>query len=658
MYIMKNKNGFNLVELTVALGVSAIVGLGVMTLVSNLQKSSKKLEQDFAVSEMKFLVLKAMTQPKHCVANWGGLEVTPWLSKPDSEIFSNDLYLGTTTVSSTNSMVYSKSSVPLLKMFRTSYAQPKKDTEVGASLYYRYGEGDGQFRVSYIGLSNLKLLRDMEMKIMSGGIERVVKAQNATVNMSIKYTVGENVVGENKIKDKKAKQVIEQKFVLPLTLRYSPNGKRVFIHDCGYQGSVDSVACNTLGGELYKQGNNLECKSIAIRKRSISPHAIKAESDASALEVVVSNNALYPSRITAGATQLCPTGSAYCQGTINEFKSPVSCKTKATAPGGVRVEDCVVLGTMSGDAIHDSKRVTDFLEFWVNSVTGDPEYDRVKREIEIQFIKDKKVRQCTCRQNAQSRGSCTVLGAPDASGWVKIKSDSYTGCSGPVVEGGPGAPGYFIPPQSLETRDCNGDAVVDGGYRKCSFGSTETDAFNCQDVCGGNGDTYIPCDKSGSSGLNYCEVTGDNRHDIFRLKAGDLYVGDSFCKNYPTVCKVKGDLDIYDHMTIRKMFYDSDLILKDNVKDLSLGDAKKVLNITGVSFDWKRNNQHDLGVVVQEVEKYFPEITHRNEKLNVKTLETEKLIAPLIEMIKENERVIASQKSRIKDINRKLKHQP
>ena len=288
--IMKNKNGFNLVELTVALGVSVIVGLGVITLVSNLQKSRKSLEQDFAVSEMKFLVLKAMTQPKHCVANWGEREVTQWLSKPSTEIMLNDLYLGTTTVSSTNNLIHSKTDTPLIRMFKTSFASPKKDTAVSESLYNRYGEGDGQFRVSSISLHNVQLLREMDMKILVGGVERVVKAQNATVSMSIKYVVGENVVGVNTIKDKKSKQVVEQTFVLPLTVRKSPNGNKLFIHDCGYQGSVDSVACATLGSELYKQGNVLECRSIAIKRKATSQVAIRAEHDATALEVVVSNN--------------------------------------------------------------------------------------------------------------------------------------------------------------------------------------------------------------------------------------------------------------------------------------------------------------------------------------------------------------------------------
>ncbi|OFZ20490.1 MAG: hypothetical protein A2202_07865 [Bdellovibrionales bacterium RIFOXYA1_FULL_36_14] len=663
---MKNKKGFNLVELTVALGVSAVVGLGVMTLVSNLQKSSKKIEQDFAVSEMKFLVMKAMTQSKHCVANFGGQEVTRLLqTKPNPPyIIFNDLYMGETTRTATGGITYKRETRRLAQMYNISLPSPRSDDKVPEKNYFRYGEGDSQFRVSHIGLENLRMLNEMDMKttVMVSGVpvERVVKVYNASIDLRIKYAVGENVTGVNNIKDKKAKQVIEHKVALPLTIQKRPNGARSYIYDCGYQMGLDSVACDTVGGEFFKQGNTLECRSIAIKHKpkpvtaTATPSAVSVNSEAPDNSLLLGPQTsplpIIHSRLTVGDSILCPTGATYCQTAENAFKSPVQCKKKSGAVNGI--EDCVILGTVSGTTTQDSKRITDYVEFWVNSVTGAAEYDRVKRELEIQFMKNGKVQQCSCRQHAKSRGACTVLsGAPDGLGFVNIPSDSYDTCAGPIVEGGPGVPGYFTPPQELDTRDCNGDSVADGSYRSCSGTSTETDPFNCTDVCGGNGDIYIPCDKSGTSGKNYCEITDeDKKHDIFKQKAGDLYVGDSI--------NVSGNMDIFDYMTIRKMHYTSDLLLKENIKTLTLQDSQKVLNINGVGFDWKRNNQHDLGVVAQEVGKYFPEIIHQNAKMNIKTIETEKLLAPLLEMIKENERIIASQKSRIKEINKKIKQQP
>ena len=666
---MKNKKGFNLVELTIALGVSAVVGLGVMTLVSNLQKSSKKMEQDFAVSEMKFLIMKAMTQSKHCVANFGGLEVTRLLQKtlPNPPyIIINDLYMGEATRTATGGITYKKESRRLAQMFKTQFPSPRRDNQVAPNLYYRYGEGDSQFRVSHIGLENLKLLNEMDMKVtvMVGSVpvERVVKVHNASIDLRVKYAVGENVSGVNNLKDKKAKQVIEHKVLLPLTVRKNSNGTRSYIYDCGYQISLDSATCDTVGGEFYKQWNTLECRSVAIKHKpkpvtaTATPLAVSVNSEApaSGLNIVPQSLPLpiIHSRLTVGNSILCPIGATYCQAVQNEFKSPIQCKKKPFAVGGVPVEDCVILGTVSGTTAQDSKRITDYLEFWVNSVTGAAEYDLVKREVEIQFMKNGKVQQCSCRQYAKSRGTCTVLDAtPQSSGFVSIPPSSYDKCTGPIMEAGPGDPGYFIPPQELDNRDCNSDGVADGSYRSCSSTSTETDPFNCTDICGGNGDTYIPCDNSGTSGKNYCEITDeDKKHDIFKQKAGDLYVGESI--------NVSGDMDIYDYMTIRKMHYKSDLFLKENIKTLTLQDSQKVLDINGVGFDWKRNNQHDLGVVAQEVGKYFPEIIHQNAKMNIKTIETEKLLAPLLEMIKENERIIASQKSRIKEINKKIKQQP
>ena len=61
----------------------------------------------------------------------------------------------------------------------------------------------------------------------------------------------------------------------------------------------------------------------------------------------------------------------------------------------------------------------------------------------------------------------------------------------------------------------------------------------------------------------------------------------------------------------------SDARLKENVEDLNYG-LKDVLDIRPVSFDWKdkRDGQHDIGVIAQEIEKIIPEVVVEVDTLN------------------------------------------
>ena len=84
----------------------------------------------------------------------------------------------------------------------------------------------------------------------------------------------------------------------------------------------------------------------------------------------------------------------------------------------------------------------------------------------------------------------------------------------------------------------------------------------------------------------------------------------------------------------------SDARLKENVKDLNYG-LKDVLDIRPVSFDWidKRNGQHDIGVIAQEIEKIIPEVVVEVDTLNSedthKTVDYAKLTSVLIKAVQE-----------------------
>jgi hypothetical protein len=95
----------------------------------------------------------------------------------------------------------------------------------------------------------------------------------------------------------------------------------------------------------------------------------------------------------------------------------------------------------------------------------------------------------------------------------------------------------------------------------------------------------------------------------------------------------------------------SDERLKENVETIK-GSLDKVMSIGGYEFDWvpmegiHENEGHDIGVIAQEIQKVLPEIvtTRENGYLAVKY---EKIVALLIEAIKEQQKQIDDIKSKL-----------
>ena len=77
----------------------------------------------------------------------------------------------------------------------------------------------------------------------------------------------------------------------------------------------------------------------------------------------------------------------------------------------------------------------------------------------------------------------------------------------------------------------------------------------------------------------------------------------------------------------------SDARLKKNVK--TIDNALDIVDqLRGVSFDWKEDDKHSIGVIAQEVEEVLPEIVVEDEK-EVKTVDYGKMVGVLINAIKE-----------------------
>jgi len=87
----------------------------------------------------------------------------------------------------------------------------------------------------------------------------------------------------------------------------------------------------------------------------------------------------------------------------------------------------------------------------------------------------------------------------------------------------------------------------------------------------------------------------------------------------------------------------SDIRLKTNIKPID-DPLAKVIQIEGVSFNWKENNRPALGVIADQVEEIIPELVHGDDP---KTVNYNGLIGLLIEAVKEQQTQIDSLKNRL-----------
>ena len=96
----------------------------------------------------------------------------------------------------------------------------------------------------------------------------------------------------------------------------------------------------------------------------------------------------------------------------------------------------------------------------------------------------------------------------------------------------------------------------------------------------------------------------------------------------------------------------SDINLKDNIKVID-DPLAKVLQLNGVSFDWKDTGQSSAGVIAQDVERVMPGII-RDNSTGYKSLNYNGLIGLLIEAVKEQNETIEVLKQKINTLEERL----
>jgi hypothetical protein len=160
---------------------------------------------------------------------------------------------------------------------------------------------------------------------------------------------------------------------------------------------------------------------------------------------------------------------------------------------------------------------------------------------------------------------------------------------------------------------------------------------------------YVGIQRTGvNSGILLFEVSGTERARI--SSAGGFSVGTTAD---PGVGAIYATGDI-------TAFYSSDIRLKKDIEPIS-EPIKKLMEISGVTYKWNEEylkdkdvdgyfvRETEVGVIAQEVEKVLPEVVATREN-GYKAVRYEKLVALLIEAVKDQQKQIDELKARLEEV--------
>tara|TARA_R100001594_G_scaffold134101_2_gene175070 strand:- start:3238 stop:6012 length:2775 start_codon:yes stop_codon:yes gene_type:complete len=142
---------------------------------------------------------------------------------------------------------------------------------------------------------------------------------------------------------------------------------------------------------------------------------------------------------------------------------------------------------------------------------------------------------------------------------------------------------------------------------------------------------------------------GDTAKQVNNIYTNNLIAGGNITANGNIVgdnsTNITGIAGITASGTVQAGDFDStsDIRLKTNVQVIE-NPLAKVIQIEGVSFNWKEDNRPALGVIADQVQKIIPELVHGD---NPKTVNYNGLIGLLIEAVKEQQIQIDELKSKL-----------
>ena len=90
----------------------------------------------------------------------------------------------------------------------------------------------------------------------------------------------------------------------------------------------------------------------------------------------------------------------------------------------------------------------------------------------------------------------------------------------------------------------------------------------------------------------------------------------------------------------------SALKYKENINEITSSDI--IYNLRPVTFDWKKDGSHDVGLIAEEVGDYMPELVSKDKEGNVEGVKYSKLTSLLIKAVQDQQKEIDELKSLLK----------
>ena len=273
-------------------------------------------------------------------------------------------------------------------------------------------------------------------------------------------------------------------------------------------------------------------------------------------------------------------------------------------------------------------------------------------------------------------GTLTVAGTADANDvtiddWGSISASLATissSASGSQLNIANNADNRLVTAQGTDYLNAEANLTFDGTH--LSIGGTSITNYTSgshSQIVGLVGGTQSGSLLEAYAGGNFVLGIRDNStdgHDNFAVVSGDggYYSGNQYTKlafkvsgsgatyigGKATVAnglEVTGSIDASGDITA---YFSSDERLKDNLTPI-VGALDKINQIGGYEFDWNNNSEHsghDVGVIAQEIEKVLPEVVVDRDN-GYKAVRYEKIVALLIEAIKQQQLQIDELKSKI-----------
>ena len=92
---------------------------------------------------------------------------------------------------------------------------------------------------------------------------------------------------------------------------------------------------------------------------------------------------------------------------------------------------------------------------------------------------------------------------------------------------------------------------------------------------------------------------------------------------------------------------------KENIKPIT-DQLKKLIQLQGVEYDRKESQNHEIGLIAEEVNKVYPDLVSKNNEGQTEGIQYSKLTSVLVESIKELKTLVDNQNNRIQELEAKL----